>query len=42
MTSELWELMNEKFSDVRGDIIANPGQNLNEQFGGKRRKSRCK
>ena len=32
MTSELWELMNEKFSDVRGDITAQPWPNYDEQF----------
>ena len=32
ITSELWEILNEKFSDVRGDITAQPWPNYDEQF----------
>ncbi|MEP6686290.1 MAG: class I tRNA ligase family protein, partial [Verrucomicrobiota bacterium] len=32
ITSELWEIVNQKFSDARGDITAQPWPNYEEQF----------
>jgi len=32
ITSELWEIVNQKFSDMQGDITAQPWPNYDEQF----------